>query len=279
MHFLTRTILVVVCLAVSSGGFYAQANGGEGVSPCNVHSPNPVPAQINSRKTPEIIDEYLDGRFMDWKQEKPFLFSTSKYDRKGRLVEDNNYRSDGAPMAKSISFYDDNNRLIKSNVLSAVTQKPYLETRYIYNEDGTLKEMTGVSLDDNTILSKTVYNYNREKNYLETIESKSYTKDLNRYRYSISPDKCGNTETYYYGRDGNLASRDVYSHDDRANMIFLARYSADGKLLNKFKYQYEFDSEGSWTRKSTFEWKTENRKAKWKLVDVTYHKIKYFDTK
>jgi len=284
MTYLTRTILLAVCLTVllmmiSVVTSYGQTSKENNDSPCRNNSNSTAKSRRKSSKAVEKIDEYLDGRFMEWKRDKPFLFSTSKYDRKGRLVESNNYRSDGVPMAISLSVYDGNDRLIRSNILSAVNQKPYLETRYLYNEDGTLKERTGVSLDDNTILSKTVYKYDSQKNYLETIESKWYTNALYRYGHTMKPDKCGNSEAFYYDREGKMASRDVYSDDDQGNMVFLVRYTAEGKLLGKFKYEYEFDNQGRWTKKSDFEWKEENGKPQWKLIDVKYHKIKYFDTK
>lgn len=61
--------------------------------------------------------------------------------------------------------------------------------------------------------------------------------------------------------------------------ISVVHYSNDNTVVGKRKYEYEFDKQGNWIKKSDFAWKEKDGKSDWKLMNVVYRKIVYFDTK
>lgn len=218
-----------------------------------------------------------EGDFLFTNKGKPILFATYKYDRRGRLIEKNFYRTDGVATPKTTFDYDSENNLIKENHFSAVTQKPYLETKYVY-ESGLLKEIVGLSLDDNDILSKKIFSYDSKKRYFEFVESKSYRKEEFRIGFN-QDDKCRFSEIILYQPDGNVAGKNVFSFDDKNNPVLITYYSSENSILGKRKFEYEFDSHGNWVKQSHYSWEKENNKFDWKLMKIEYRKIRYFDTK
>jgi outer membrane biosynthesis protein TonB len=74
-----------------------------------------------------------------------------------------------------------------------------------------------------------------------------------------------------------LTGREVYKHDEKGNIIELTLLGKDGTILNKEKYQYEFDGMGNWIKMSIFVAVVVEGKLEFELKEVTTRNIEYYD--
>ncbi|HEX8068400.1 MAG TPA: TonB family protein [Pyrinomonadaceae bacterium] len=81
---------------------------------------------------------------------------------------------------------------------------------------------------------------------------------------------------YYLATGGALTGKEVYKYDDRGNIVEMTLYNADGSVLSKEVYQYEFDAMGNWTKMMTSVAVVENGKLNFEPTEVTYRSISYF---
>lgn len=283
MHYLTRTILIAVCLTVLSAVPFVSAQEKPSAKAYLCKNQfevdyigyerirGPVESMNIERET--LVSE---GHTLFTNKGKPYVFATYKYDRGGRLIEKNFYRVDGVALPKSTFDYDTDGKLVKENYYSAISKKPYLDTNYIY-ENGFLKESIGRNIEDGGFLSKQVFTYDAERNYFEFIETYSYNSPALRVGFK-QDEKCRFAEVFGYRADGRIAGKNVISFDSFDNPISIVSYSNDGAVLGKRKYEYKFDKNNNWIEQSDFSWKTEKGKANWVLVEIGYRKIKYFVT-
>ncbi len=207
---------------------------------------------------------------------KPYLFATYKYDSKGRLAEKNFYRSDGVALPKSVYLYGTRGELVKEQSYSAVTNAPYLESVYTY-EDGKLKTVIGREIEKaDSFLSKQVFSYDPSRSYFEFVETKSYRSTSERVGF-IQDKKCRFAQILAYDRSGTLVGRNVVTFDDYDNPTNVKAVSSDGKDVGATKFEYEYDSQHNWTKQLQSLWN--ERSGKWVLQEITYRKITYYDKK
>jgi len=207
---------------------------------------------------------------------KPYLFANYRYDARGRLIEKNFYRLDGQPLPKSTFDYDEYGRLVRENYFSAVSNKAYLETSYVY-KNGLLFESVGRNIEQASFLSKTVYTYDQPKRYFEFVESYSYNSPP--LRIGIKQDeKCRFVEVLGFDRDGKISVRTVFAFDQYDNPVSGTTYSTGANVLGKIKYEYEFDVSGNWIKRSRFRSELDD-KDHWTLVEISYRKIRYSSPK
>lgn len=285
MRYIHHSILHLICLTVlySAGCVFAQEKNVITAFPCQNQVEveyigfEKVVGKVESMnvETETIVSE---GHTIFTNKGEPRIFATYKYDRLGRLSEKNFYRTDGVAMPKSTFNYNSENKVIKENYFSAVTKEPYLEAKYTYNNDGTLKEIIGRNIEKNGFLSKKVFNYDISRRYFEFTESYSYSSPDFRVGF-IQDAKCRFSEVIGFTQDGKIAGKQVISFDDKDNPILVTALSNDGSVLGKRRFEYEFDKHGNWTKQSHYSWEKEDRKSGWKLMRIEYRKIKYYDSK
>ncbi|MDQ3907303.1 MAG: hypothetical protein M3268_03050, partial [Acidobacteriota bacterium] len=81
---------------------------------------------------------------------------------------------------------------------------------------------------------------------------------------------------YFLSAGGALTGREVYKYDDRGDIVEMTLYNADGSVLSKEKYDYDFDAVGNWTKMTTSVAVIENGKMSFEPTEVTYRSIAYF---
>jgi TonB family protein len=81
---------------------------------------------------------------------------------------------------------------------------------------------------------------------------------------------------YYLASGSTLTGKEVYKYDDKGNIVEMTLYNADGSILSKEVYQYEFDAMGNWTKMVTSVAVVENGKLNFEPTEVTYRSIGYF---
>ena len=85
------------------------------------------------------------------------------------------------------------------------------------------------------------------------------------------------TQNQYFPVSGaTLTGREVYKYDDKGNISEMTLVNADGSLLSKEVYKYEFDTIGNWTKMTTSVAVVENGKIAFEPTEVTYRTIFYY---
>ncbi|HKQ52417.1 MAG TPA: energy transducer TonB [Pyrinomonadaceae bacterium] len=95
---------------------------------------------------------------------------------------------------------------------------------------------------------------------------------------SVAYDIKGNkTENAYFPVPGAaLTGKEVYKYDDKGNIVEMTLLNADGSLLSKEVYSYEFDQFGNWTKMTTSVAVVEGGKLSYEPTEVTYRMISYY---
>src|SRR5262252_6800215 len=85
------------------------------------------------------------------------------------------------------------------------------------------------------------------------------------------------TQNQYFPIAGSeLTGREVYKYDDKGNISEMTLLNADGTLLSKEMYKYEFDSIGNWIKMTTSVAVVENAKIVFDPTEITYRTIFYY---
>src|ERR1043166_1962476 len=85
------------------------------------------------------------------------------------------------------------------------------------------------------------------------------------------------TQNQYFPVSGaTLTGREVYKYDDKGNISEMTLLNADGSLLSKEVYKYEFDGMGNWIKMTTSVAVVENGKIEFEPTEVTYRTIFYY---
>ncbi len=81
---------------------------------------------------------------------------------------------------------------------------------------------------------------------------------------------------YFLAAGGALTGREVYKYDERGNIVEMTLLNADGSVMTKERYDYEFDAMSNWTKMLTSVALVENGETKFEPTEVTYRFISYF---
>ncbi len=94
----------------------------------------------------------------------------------------------------------------------------------------------------------------------------------------IAYDVGGNkVENQYFPIAGaNLTGKESYKYDDKGNISEMTLVNADGSLLSKETYKYEFDFAGNWNKMTTSVAVVEGGKLSFEPTEVTYRSIMYY---
>ncbi|MDT7604587.1 MAG: periplasmic protein TonB [Acidobacteriota bacterium] len=81
---------------------------------------------------------------------------------------------------------------------------------------------------------------------------------------------------YFLGASGALTGREVYKYDEKGNIVEMTLFNADGSVMSKEKYDYEFDAMGNWTKMLSSVAVIENGKMSFEPTEVTFRFISYY---
>lgn len=85
------------------------------------------------------------------------------------------------------------------------------------------------------------------------------------------------TQNQYFPIEGaTLTGREVYKYDDKGNISEMTLVNADGSLVSKEVYKYDYDSVGNWVKMTTSIAVVENGKIGFEPSEVTYRTIFYY---
>jgi TonB family protein len=92
--------------------------------------------------------------------------------------------------------------------------------------------------------------------------------------YDIKGNKIENQ--YFPIAGANLTGKEVYKYDDKGNISEMTLLNADGSLMSKEIYKYEFDFAGNWNKMTTAVAVIEGGKMSFEPTEVTYRSIMYY---
>lgn len=153
------------------------------------------------------------------------------------------------------------------------TEEP--KQKYKYNKKGVIIEETGV-LMDGTVTSKREFDYDPQGKLLES-----------RYYDQNNDDKLYLANKWVYTRQGNQITSTYYNgcciikrwqvavFDNHRNIIELAVFRPDG-YKRKASYSYEYDAEGNWIKRKSFDWVTKDGKSFFEPVEAEYREFSYY---
>jgi protein TonB len=99
-------------------------------------------------------------------------------------------------------------------------------------------------------------------------------KTLETATYDMKGAKIDNA--YFLAAGGELTGREIYKYDERGDIIEMTLLNADGSVMTKERYDYEFDAMGNWTKMLTSVALVEGGETKFEPTEVTYRFISYF---
>lgn len=92
--------------------------------------------------------------------------------------------------------------------------------------------------------------------------------------YDLKGKKTENA--YYPVANARLTGREVYKYDDKGNISEMTLLNADGSLVSKEAYKYEFDFAGNWTKMTTSVAVVDGGKVSFEPTEITYRTIMYY---
>ena len=103
-------------------------------------------------------------------------------------------------------------------------------------------------------------------------ESKHVTLEI--VSYDIRGNKIENQ--YFPIAGATLTGKEVYKYDEKGNISEMTMLNADGSLLSKEVYKYEYDFAGNWNKMTTSVAVVEAGKVTFEPTEVTYRAIMYY---
>lgn len=89
--------------------------------------------------------------------------------------------------------------------------------------------------------------------------------------------KGAKTQNQYFPVEGAaLTGREVYKYDDKGNISEMTLVNADGTLISKEVYKYDYDSVGNWVKMTTSIAVVENGRLGFEPTEITYRTIFYY---
>ena len=92
--------------------------------------------------------------------------------------------------------------------------------------------------------------------------------------YDIKGNKVENQ--YFPVAGGNLTGKEVYKYDDKGNISEMTLLNADGSLLSRETYKYDFDFAGNWNKMTASVAVVEGGRFSFEPTEITYRSIMYY---
>lgn len=242
-------------------------------------TPEPLPqTPLTAKRKSDAQDEGLTGKIKmvvsevedlseTWEVQGRKPSATDYYNEAGYLVKSESYDYRGNLSDIEVYGYLDGQRAMKSKSIEreynpppmaappAVASKPQsqYDQRYSYKFD--------YKYDDAGHLSEKIYYGNSGKVWL-------------RYVYKR---KGSELEELVYAADGSLNQRYVSTLDGRGNEVQQTIYNVrDNSVGSRWKYAYEFDAQGNWTRRTAQRQDVTEGEKDYTPADIVYRTITYY---
>lgn len=179
-----------------------------------------------------------------------FERSISLYEKRGDHAVTSIFDADSRLLTKTVEFFDGKGR---ETEIFICHRKSADDKRARNNDDETIAAsansgQVNVSIcGDMNLAGKVVINYNDDKHSIEHL---------------------------VYTADGLLTAKKVNIKDSFGEIVEIADYTADGKLINKETFTREFDSHGNWIEQTRFQFNL--RRGKLEPTERIYRELTYY---
>lgn len=241
-------------------------------------TPGPLPQEpIVKRPKSDAQDDGLKGRVKivateqtdllgTWVVDKRKPSSTYYYNERGNLTKKEVYDYRGNPMDITVYGFLDGDRVSSTKSI-----------RYEYDPPPGMappSQVGPVPKRDPRYSGKFKYKYDDTGNLREKEMYGNDGKLWLRYVYTLREKQ---REELAYSSDGSLNQKQVSALDEKGNVIEEVYFNAkDGSVRNRYSYQYQFDSKGNWTKRTTAKLVTKDGKSAFEPAWVTYRTITYY---
>lgn len=201
------------------------------------------------------------------------LVESNMFDSEGKQTEDAYYGADGSLIFKMDYAYDTAGGRIEKAVYDP--HGALKEKESYTNDRGGSAISSSVYKADGALHSKSDSTYDDKGNKTEWLLYNARGALIDHWTYTYDPDGKKTEEARYYA-DGSLDARYVYRFDGGTLPTQLAKYNAAGVVVEEQKYDYEFDSKGNWTKKTTSKRMSGNDRSDFEPAEVASRTITYY---
>ena len=235
--------------------------------------PSPLPqTPVAERAGSDATDEDLHGRVKNVLTEVQLPGPDQPRRRESRDI----YNEQGNKVR--VESYDERNNL------SAISVYGYIDGNRVYHVkeiehdyDNDLRVTVGAGTVskkfDPRYTQKFTYKYDDKKRLIEHALFQNNGDLWLRYVYKY---KGNQKEELMYSEDGSVSQRSLYTLDDKGNPVKETIFRGDGSISGKQAYTYEFDAQGNWTRRTTFEVKNKEGREQPVPLFIQYRTITYY---
>jgi hypothetical protein len=214
--------------------------------------PGPLPQTPEApRAGSDADDEGLRGRVKSVHTEIQYLTETplTRMGMRSRVTTYNQNRN-----KLRTESYDSRNNLYLITVYGYLDGSRVAAFKYIDREygpptgSGGAGPATSERKMDPRYQHRFEFKYDEKKRLSETTEFRSNGDFMARHVYKYDGNQ---KQEFVYLEDGTLTRRHLYILDDKGNEIESTDFDADGKVLSKISYSYEYDANGNWTKRTS----------------------------
>ena len=244
MFYLTRTILIAVCLLVLVAlCISAQVPQKDALCTNQFVFPNadldnyelPLTGKIKRVETTKI--DLVDHVNSD-------LIATTNFDELGRIANTYLTSSKIKVFGKEIYSYD-----LKSRLILIANYNPdgsvVTEDVFTYDSTGSLKQKITRNAKTKAVIWNKEFSYPAGNEYAEFFDKR------HDYGFGFKKDnRCRIIELTSYKLDRTVTGKILITYNDEKNIMEESIYSTQGSLVDKKKAEFEFDEKGNWIKKT-----------------------------
>jgi len=214
-------------------------DGDENILIKNIYKDNlPIEIYEKNRNGDEIhiFYHYKDNQLIEEKSTRFFnghYYSTTKekiqYDEKCRIKKFYDY--EGKEIARTyIHYYDDKDRIIKTELLYSNNKKEYWTNSY-----DMANNLTKTIYNNNKEADKDIYRYDKNNNLLSKITYKG-NKEVYKVLYTYDKDNNLLSKTAYKGN--KAIEKTFYTYDSYQNLIKIEKYNNGKNYIYERTFTY-----------------------------------------
>ena len=240
--------------------------------------PSPLPqAPVVGKFKSDAQDEGLRGRVKTVNAESEDLSGTwmvsarkptsmKHYNQLGNLTESDSFDYRGNPFEITVYGYVNGFRVSNVN-----------EVEYEYNPPPIVvagPPAKSKVKSDPAYRYRHMYKYDEIGRLNEELTFESNGRPLTKIAYVYSGNQ---KQELTYDDEGKLNQKSVTTFDAAGNEIEEVDFEiTDGSVKEKYRYSYEFDSQGNWIKQTTSKWVTKDGTSSYLPYSIDYRTITYY---
>jgi hypothetical protein len=192
--------------------------------------------------------------------------NTFKYDEKGNKIGE--YNPDGSIITTLSYKYDNKGNKIEETSFISENNFDY-KSSFKYDDLGNCIENDNI-LQDGNIGSKTFFKYDKKNKIIEQQEVNADGSFIR--KWTASYDENGNQTIYNsFQSDSIIDWKIVSKFDDKKNVIELTQYNGDGILDDIRFFQFIYDLNGNWIKRTEIYKKEEGN-----IINIFERELTYY---